>query len=329
MGLTREQFDIISNSYNNRRVKNKLIQNQRIQEVYQQVPEMQRLDANAGSIALSAVKKSLLGGEASSSIKEDLSFISQQRKALLLGAGFPADYLDDIFDCPDCKDTGFIFGKPCECLKKEIVELLFSRSELKEVLGRENFDSFNFDYYSDDFVDEQTGLSSLENMEAIVDQCQYYIRNFNNAHSNLLFYGTAGTGKTFLINCIAKELIEKSYSVVYLSAVQFFDFLADYNFRKSNSSIYRQISISELQSCDLLIIDDLGTEMSNSFTESALFDCLNERLIHRKSTIISTNFSIGELQSKYEERIFSRIIGNYTHFRFFGDDIRIKKKLNV
>ena len=97
-------------------------------------------------------------------------------------------------------------------------------------------------------------------------------------------------GKTFLINCIAKELIEKSYSVIYLSAVQLFDLLADYSFKRSNTTIYRQISFDELLRCDLLIIDDLGTEMSNSFTESSLFDCLNERLIHQKSTIISTNF---------------------------------------
>ena len=191
------------------------------------------------------------------------------------------------------------------------------------------FDNFNFDFYSDDIIDEVSGISSLENMETIVDRCHYFINNFDKHPCNLLFYGRAGTGKTFLINCIAKELIDKSYSVIYLSAVQFFDLLADYSFRRENNSVYRQISINELEGCDLLIIDDLGTEMSNSFTDSALFDCLNERLIHQKSTIISTNFSIEDLQNKYEERIFSRVIGNYNSFKIFGDDIRIKKKFTI
>ena len=146
----------------------------------------------------------------------------------------------------------------------------------------------------------------------------------------MFFTVTANLQKiSSVINCIAKELIDKSYSVIYLSAVQFFDLLADYSFRRENNSVYRQISINELEGCDLLIIDDLGTEMSNSFTDSALFDCLNERLIHQKSTIISTNFSIEDLQNKYEERIFSRVIGNYNSFKIFGDDIRIKKKFTI
>ncbi len=173
------------------------------------------------------------------------------------------------------------------------------------------------------------GFPQAEKLTSVVDHCHYFINNFDKTFDNLLFYGRAGTGKTFLINCIAKELIEKSYSVIYLSAVQLFDLLADYSFKRSNTTIYRQISFDELLRCDLLIIDDLGTEMSNSFTESSLFDCLNERLIHQKSTIISTNFSLQELQQKYEERIFSRTAGNYTPLKIFGDDIRIKKKFTI
>lgn len=327
MGLTREQFDIINNSYNNRRLENKIKMDKRIKEVYDNVPSIAEYDREIASAAVNATRLALSGElSAKASLREDIALISEKKKAALLSHGYTADYLDEIFTCPLCKDTGFIHGKPCECLKSEIIKLIYSRSELDKILSLENFDTFHFDYYSEDFIDDISGLSSLENIERIVDQCHYFINNFDKQPCNLLFYGRAGTGKTFLINCIAKELIEKSYSVIYLSSVQFFDLLADYSFKRNNSSVYRQISMTELLGCDLLIIDDLGTEMSNSFTDSALFDCLNERLIHQKSTIISTNFSIEDLQNKYEERIFSRVIGSYTSFKIFGDDIRIKKK---
>ena len=330
MGLTREQFDTISNNYNNRRLENKIEMDRRIKEVYENVPQIAEYDREIASLAVNATRLALSGdASAKDSLREDIQVISEKKRAALLMNRYPGDYLDEIFTCPICKDTGFVHGKPCECLKSEIINLIYSRSELNEILAVENFDNFNFDFYSDDIIDEVSGISSLENMETIVDRCHYFINNFDKTFDNLLFYGRAGTGKTFLINCIAKELIEKSYSVIYLSAVQLFDLLADYSFKRSNTTIYRQISFDELLRCDLLIIDDLGTEMSNSFTESSLFDCLNERLIHQKSTIISTNFSLQELQQKYEERIFSRTAGNYTPLKIFGDDIRIKKKFTI
>ena len=330
MGLTREQFDTISNNYNNRRLENKIEMDRRIKEVYENVPQIAEYDREIASLAVNATRLALSGDASDKdSLREDIQVISEKKRAALLMNRYPGDYLDEIFTCPICKDTGFVHGKPCECLKAEVVRLLYSRSELKEILERENFDTFEYDLYSDDYIDPDTGISAAENIDAVVDHCHYFINNFDKHPCNLLFYGRAGTGKTFLINCIAKELIDKSYSVIYLSAVQFFDLLADYSFRRENNSVYRQISINELEGCDLLIIDDLGTEMSNSFTDSALFDCLNERLIHQKSTIISTNFSLQELQQKYEERIFSRTAGNYTPLKIFGDDIRIKKKFTI
>lgn len=327
MGLTREQFNVINNSYNNRRLENRIEMDRRLKEVYENVPLIAEYDREIAATAVNATRLALSGdSSAKDSLREDIHIISEKKRATLMASGYRADYLDEIFTCPICKDTGFIQGRPCECLKSEMINLMYSRSELNKVLAVENFDTFNFDYYSDDIIDEISGMSSLENIETIVDQCHFMINNFDKQPCNLLFYGRAGTGKTFLINCIAKELIDKSYSVIYLSAVQFFDLLADYSFKRASTSVYSQINMNELQSCDLLIIDDLGTEMRNSFTDSALFDCLNERLIHQKSTIISTNFSMEELQNKYEERIFSRVIGCYNSFKIFGDDIRIKKK---
>lgn len=329
MGLTREQFDIIYNKYNDKRLNNSIKQNNRLQDVYAKVPEIKECDLEISSLGINAARAALDGDTAPKDrLKDDIALVSQRKKALLLANGYSSDYLDPIYDCGFCQDTGFINGKPCECLQREITDSLYTSPELKEVLQRENFETFNFDYYSDNFIDEVSGKSALDNIETVVDYCQYYIKQFERKPGNLLFYGKAGSGKTFLINCIAKELIDQSYTVLYLSSVEFFDLLSNITFNKKTSAAMGQITMHELLQCDLLIIDDLGSEMSNSFTDSALFDCLNNRLIHQKSTIISTNLSLEDLKKSYSERIFSRVLGEYTIFKIFGDDIRIKKQIS-
>ena len=143
----------------------------------------------------------------------------------------------------------------------------------------------------------------------------------------MLFYGDTGLGKSFMSNCIAKALMDTRHTVLYQSAIHLFEEVCgDAVMNKSGNPKNKEI-YDYLYRCDLLIIDDLGTEMNNAFTNTALFECLNERLIHQKSTIISTNFSLKELQERYEERIFSRTVGNYTPLKIFGDDIRKKKTL--
>ncbi|MBE5958168.1 MAG: AAA family ATPase [Lachnospiraceae bacterium] len=328
MNLTSKQNELISNIYNNRRLRNKAILEQRIEEVYEAVPEIEEINRKIASVSISAAKLAIDGDkEALKSLASEIELLSNDKRVTLAGAGYPIDYLDEIFDCPKCHDTGYINGKDCDCLKRTVVTALYSQSNLKDVLSRENFETFNFDYYDNDYVDEKTGKTASENIEDIVDFAHSYIKNFKKDKSSLLFYGSAGTGKTFLINCIAKELIENAFSVIYLSAVQFFDILADESFNNGKSSAYKSVSLSEILDCDLLVIDDLGTEMPTSFTGSALFNCLNERLLRQKATIISTNLGIGDIKQVYTERIFSRTMGNFKLFKFFGDDIRIKKQI--
>lgn len=327
MGLTRTQYDVIANIYNTRRLNNKIELDRRISEVYNKSPQVEAINREISSLAISAGRKALSGDKsAMENLKSDMAILAEDKKAALLAAGYPADYLEPIYTCPDCKDTGFIDGEPCHCFKKAVVQELYTQSNLKEILLRENFDNFNFDFYNNTSVDSITGKTPLENIEDVVDHCRYFIKNFKNSHESLLFYGDAGVGKTFLVNCIAKELIEQAFSVIYLSAVQLFDLLADLQFNSNKGFGNKHISLNEILCCDLLIIDDLGTEMANSFTASSLFNCLNERLIRHKSTVISTNLSIEELKTNYTERIFSRTVGNYTFMRIFGDDIRIIKK---
>ena len=151
-----------------------------------------------------------------------------------------------------------------------------------------------------------------------------FVDTFADEFRNLFLYGDTGVGKTFLSNCIAKELIDKSFSVIYLTAHEFFDTMAKGKFERDDTA---EEMCEHIFDCDLLIIDDLGTELPNSFTVSQLFLCLNERLLRRKSTIISTNLSLESLVEIYSERTFSRITSNYTMLKLTGDDIRIKKKL--
>ena len=213
-------------------------------------------------------------------LRNDIALLSQERTALLLSSGYPADYLELTYSCPDCHDTGFIGDKKCHCFKQAMVDLLYRQSNIHDVLKRENFDTFDIRYYSDT-KNRSLGVSPRENIQAVLSTCHDFIDHFDEQSRNLLFYGDTGVGKTFLTNCIARELLDASHTVIY--------YILD---------------------CDLLIIDDLGTELNNAFITSQLFLCINERLLARKSTIISTNLSLDELQNEYSERIFSRLVSN-------------------
>ena len=190
-------------------------------------------------------------------------------------------------------------------------------------MEKENFGTFSYAYYSDSDRNPATGLTSLETIRNAVAECHNFIDDFDNKPKNLFLYGETGVGKTFLSNCVAKELLDKSYSVIYFTAFQLFDILSKGVFDKDADAIAAHQNIFD---CDLLIIDDLGTELSNSFTTSQLFLCVNERILRHKSTIISTNLSMNQIADIYSERTLSRILSSYTTIKLFGDDIRIRKR---
>ena len=159
-------------------------------------------------------------------------------------------------------------------------------------------------------------------MKNAVYECQRFIDDFENKPKNLFLYGNTGVGKTFLSNCVAKDLLDSGHSVIYFTAFQLFDILSKGVFEKDSDAIAAHQNIFD---CDLLIIDDLGTELSNSFTTSQLFLCVNERILRHRSTIISTNLNLAQVADIYSERTLSRISDSYTIIKLFGDDIRIKK----
>ena len=324
MPLSNSQYDEIMREYDQRQLQDRRILDERRREVFQKIPQLKELESTVASRSVRQARL-LLDGDTSAlaSLKEELADLSRQRDALLTAGGFASNYLDPVYECPDCKDTGYIDGRKCHCFKQAIINTVYAQSNIREILKRENFDRFSYSYYSDEDISPTTGLSALATAHHAVEECHRFIDAFDNKPQNLFFYGGTGVGKTFLTNCMAKELLDKGYSVIYFTAFQLFDILSKGVFEKDADAIAAHQNIFD---CDLLIIDDLGTELVNSFTSSQLFLCVNERILRQKSTIISTNLSMNQMVDLYSERTLSRISSNYSIIKLFGDDIRIKKR---
>ena len=325
--LTNSQYQQLMSKYYERQLKTKDLMEQRYQEVTTAIPELPELDKEIRVLALAHAKARLTRQDGAADLSSDITAISRKKEQLLISHGFSSDYLKPVYTCPDCQDTGYIDGKKCSCLEKEIVNFLYSQSNLKDILDYENFSHFNLEYYPDDYTEEATGLTPRDNIRNVLSAVRAFIKNFSTESGNLLLYCNTGVCKTFLTNCIAKELLDKSYTVVYLTSVKLFDILETNKFDKEISRTEKEASLSYILASDLLIIDDLGTELNNSFTSSQLYHCIDTRLTRHCSTIISTNLSFDDLREHYSERIFSRITSNYTLLKITGDDIRLRKAI--
>ena len=313
MPLTSVQHATITREYDRIRSDNEHILKDRIKEIERLSPEYDALQKEIGILSKKAALAVLKpGANDSSSYKSRIKELDKRQKEILESLGKPADYLDPIYDCPLCHDTGISDGHRCTCFKKKAIELIYNDSNLKNITDGISFDSFDLSLYPDD-VKDGTGKSPRVYAGEALSAAKAFARNFDSHHDNILIYGNTGVGKTLLSTCIAGELIQTSHSVVYLTAVDLFERLGEYD------------DNTPLLECDLLIVDDLGTELTNVFTNSKLFYCINERLLRQKSTIISTNLSLGEIRNNYTERIYSRIISSYMILKLTGEDQRTKK----
>lgn len=318
MALTVSQYNLIMRQYEERQTNNRHRREERLRHIYETIDGYRELDESVATFSVSQGKKMLAGDDtALGALKQQLQALSRERARLLTQNGYPEDFLQPIYDCPDCHDTGYIQGQKCHCFKQAEIALLYEQSNLKQVLEKENFDSLSYAYFEGD---------SLTSYQNTVEKCKKFAYNFKTSYQNLFFYGTVGTGKTFLSNCIAKECIEKGCSVIYFSAAGLFDTLARnaYNFKTQEEMTSL---LSDLFSCDLLVIDDLGTETASAITLSHFFTLLNERLLRKKSVIISTNLSLEDCRNRYQDRIFSRIASNFDFCKLTGPDIRMYRKM--
>lgn len=326
MPLKNSQYDAILRIYQDIQLNNKHRQDDCIQKAYQMIPSLLEIDQKISSLCVNRARKLLSGDDSAlKDLKEQIALLSAERTKLLTDHGLPSDYLDLHYTCSDCKDTGFIGNEKCHCFKQKEIDLLYMQSNIREILKSENFSSFSYQYYSSDIIDPETGLSALETAKEVFAKCKSFLFSFDSQPGNLFFYGDTGVGKTFLSHCIAKWLIDRSHSVIYFSAFQLFDLFAKYTFSKAEEAMEFYPYVFD---CDLLIIDDLGTELTNTFVSTQLFLCINERLSRKKSTVISTNLPINRFSDTYSERVFSRITTNYTMCKLIGDDIRVQKKLS-
>ena len=325
MPLTNSQYNTLMRVYENKRLESRDRLDMHYKKAYHELPELKEIDDAISGNSIEQAKKLLNGDkEAITRLKEQLHALSEKKKQLLAHAGYPANYLEPEFECPDCQDTGYINNKKCHCFQKAAIELFYTQSNLKGILEKENFDHFSFDYYSPNYIDRLSGRSAKVLAERAYRECVDFVRNFDHIHTNLLLFGTTGIGKTFLTHCIAREVMQSVHSVLYLTSSEFFDALLDRALNRSDESLYLY---EQIQNSDLLIIDDLGTERNTDFVISQLFICLNDRILNNKSTIISTNLTLEEIKAQYTERIFSRISNHFKILRLAGDDIRIQKKL--
>ncbi len=326
MALSNTQYNVLMRAYEERQLRNRRIVMQRIDDVYRTLPRLSEIDDTISSLSVEQAKKLIDGDEtALVRLHDSINTLVSEKQLLLSEHGYPKDYFEPPYACADCKDTGYIGGRKCHCFEQAAIDLVYTQSNIRRILETENFAHFSYAYYSDEQINPATGLSSLATVRQAVRDCQDFVRTFDTEFHNLFFYGDTGIGKTYLSNCVAKELLDSGHSVIYFTAPSLLHVFEKNAFDRTKDS---DEDYGRILECDLLIIDDLGTELANAFTVSQLFLCLNERILRQKSTIISTNLGLGQLAEIYSERTFSRISSNYTIIKLFGNDIRIQKKLN-
>jgi len=306
----------------------------RKQELYLLNPKLQEIDNKLSKISIDAAKSILENNsnDILNTLKNDIKNLKNEKENLLKSLKIPKDYLLPQYECSICSDTGYTFqnGKStmCNCLKQRIYNLEYNQKNINNI-DNQNFENFNINLFSDK-VDEKkynTNISPRENMIDIKNAAHNFINHFNNSETkNLIFSGGTGLGKTFLSNCIVNELLKQGKTVMYQTSPVMLENLISDLFAKPEN----QTGISNnLLAVDLLVIDDLGTETMNSMKFTELYKIINTRLLNHNGkslkTIISTNLDLKGLFNTYDERLVSRFIGYYDIFRFYGDDIRLKK----
>lgn len=325
MALTNTQYASVMRTYDDLRSLNNRILDSRYEEIRNLSPKLEEIDNEVIELSVKAAKSKILSQSFSSAndLDKKLKELENQKRELLISLGKPADYLDEIYNCPKCHDTGFIGQKKCSCFKKFAIDLVYKDSNLKNIVKDENFNTFSFEWYDDTTIDPRFHKTARQNMKKVYESVTKFVSNFDKNFSNLLITGNTGVGKTFLTNCIAKELLDTSHSVIYLTAVEFFESFESEDFNKNKNNV---VDTQYFLDADLLIIDDLGTENSNSYTNSRLFYIINERCIRKKPMIISANLDINQISERYSERVLSRLLSSYQILGLFGQDIRILKR---
>ena len=331
--MSNEILNDLLKEYDKKRIKAELDLEERKESLYSSIPRLKQIEDELNNYAINTAKELLLNNNSSlENLHNKIEDLKNEKNEILLKNNLPLNYLKPIYECNICNDTGYVLKNNyktelCNCLKQRLLNISYNKSNMSN-LGKENFNTFNENLFSDevDISKYKLNISPRRNIINIKEKCIEFVENFSNLEQkNLLFTGNTGLGKTFMTNCIANELLKKGKTVLYQTAPVLLDTIIDNKLNKQKDEEFYK-NVLEV---DLLIIDDLGTECMNSMKLSELFTIINTRLLNLNSkstkTIISTNLSLNNIFSNYEERIGSRIAGFYDIYYFFGDDLRFKK----
>ena len=320
MGYNKDNFKRIRDEYATKHLIAESAARVRASEIHSVLPEVAEIDRTLASTGLALMGASLMPPKEReaefSRIKEQNLALNQKRNEILMAAGYPADYTDVKYDCPKCGDSGYVGIQMCDCMRNALIMAGFESSGISHLLNTQTFDNFSLDYYKND-------QKTHANMERVLSVMKDYADSFApESAQNLALFGGTGLGKTHLSSAVARKVIEKGYDVLYVTAIELVSAFEAEQFGKNAE---RGELTDKFLECDLLIIDDLGTELGGQFTLSTLYNVLNIRINKKTPTIISTNCNQQELLKKYSERIASRIFGEFRPLLFLGADVRMQK----
>lgn len=345
--MASENLNSLLVEYEQKRIKAEFDLEKRKKELYKKYPRLEEIEDQISQIAITQTKEIInyqlkrekINKDKNDIIKElenKIKKLKEEKENILKEANIQESYLKPIYECPICKDTGYIRNNTsettmCKCLKQKLIDISYNKSNLVN-LQNQNFEKFDDKIFSDEInIDKyKFKISPRKNINNIRKASEKFINNFDDINTkNLLFSGNTGLGKSYMSNCIANELLKRGKTVLYQTAPVLLEKIIDNKFSKYKTREMTEFNDRTLD-VDLLIIDDLGTECLNSMKLSELFTILNTRLLNLNNrstkTIISTNLNIEQIFNIYEERIGSRIAGYYDIYHFFGDDLRFKIK---
>lgn len=328
MGYNKENFKRIRTEYETKTFRAQAAAELRREELYGAIPELREMDRRLSGFGLRIMEAALAKGNTADEIaalRAENERVCAERGALLRKHGYPADYSEPKYECDSCRDTGYVGIRMCACMRRRLVEAGMESSGMSGLMGKQSFENFSLDYYRHNEREYEIMKGIFATVKRYAEE--FTIENGKPMPQSLFFYGGTGLGKTHLSTAVARKVIERGYDVFYNSAV---GMISDFEFRRFGNGLAQSDGddTARYTECDLLIIDDLGTEVVNQFTLSCLYHVINTRLNLQKPTLINTNLSSAELRKVYTDRITSRLTGEFLLIPFFGIDVR-KQKTNA